>query len=94
MHQHNGGEGCVGENLYVHMYPLEELEQINTDYEVQQYISECFIFATNMGGDLYGMHQNGSYFLIDSCSMNMKDILFFGTNLMEFFKKLDVYMTF
>lgn len=24
MHQHNGGEGCVGENLYMQLYKLEE----------------------------------------------------------------------
>lgn len=32
------------------MYKLEELEEMNSDYEVQQYMIECFIFATNLGG--------------------------------------------
>ena len=34
MSEHNGGEGPLGENNYGRFYMLEELEEINDDYDV------------------------------------------------------------
>ncbi len=92
MHSHNGGEGCVGKNLYVHLYSLEELLQINIDYEISTYFPDCCIFGTNLGGDLYGFDRSGHYFSIDACSMDAEDMLFFGSTLVTFFQEYDAYM--
>lgn len=35
MSEHNGGEGPLGENNYGRFYMLEELEEINNEYDVQ-----------------------------------------------------------
>lgn len=36
MREHNGGEGPLGENNYGRFYRLEELKEINDDYDVQK----------------------------------------------------------
>ncbi len=36
MREHNGGEGALGENNYGRFYRLEELEEINNEYGVQE----------------------------------------------------------
>ena len=92
MHKHNGGEGCIGKNLYVHLYPLEKLIKINTGYEINTYFPDCCIFGTNLGGDLDGFDRNGHYFSIDACSTDTEDMLFFGNTLMEFLQEYDTYM--
>lgn len=35
MSEHNGGEGPLGENNYGRFFMLEELEEINNEYDVQ-----------------------------------------------------------
>ena len=35
MKEHDGGEGPIGDNNYGRLYMLEELEEINNEYEVQ-----------------------------------------------------------
>lgn len=53
--QTDGAEACVndvpGDSLC--MYKANELESLNADYEVQKYISDILLFATD-GGD-YGL---------------------------------------
>ena len=36
MKKHNGGEGPIGNNNYGRFYKMEELEDINNEYEVQK----------------------------------------------------------
>ena len=35
MKKHNGGEGHIGETWLI-LYPLEELQEINDDYEIEE----------------------------------------------------------
>lgn len=61
MKKHNGGEGDIGETWFV-LYPLEELQIINDDYETEKYLPEHIIIGSNGGGELYGIDSKGNYF--------------------------------
>lgn len=61
MKKHNGGEGDIGETWFV-LYPLEELQDINDDYETEKYLPEHIIIGSNGGGELYGIDSKGNYF--------------------------------
>ncbi|MBP1555833.1 MAG: hypothetical protein J6U30_07120, partial [Oscillospiraceae bacterium] len=37
MSEHNGGEGPLGENNYGCFYRMEELQEVNDDYEVTKW---------------------------------------------------------
>jgi hypothetical protein len=41
----NGGEGPIGENGYLILWPIDELIQNNIDYEVQSFAPGFFVFA-------------------------------------------------
>ena len=79
MLQHNGGEGDIGETWFV-LYPLEELEEINQDYEVSEYLPGKIIIGSNGGGEFYGIDSDGSYFNVPE-TMEEDCITYFGTDL-------------
>ena len=62
MTEHNGGEGAVGDNTYMQLFSLEELEQINRDYSVKEFLPENCLIGSSMGGEFYGISNEGVYF--------------------------------
>ncbi len=79
MKQHNGGEGDLGETWFV-LYPLEELQQINDDYEVQKYLPGRVLIGSNGGGEFYGIDSRGNYFNVPE-SFEEKYITALGSDL-------------
>ena len=81
MKEHNGGEGDLGETWFV-LYPLEELEEINNDYEIPKYLPDCVIIGSNGGGEIYGVDKDGNYFNVPD--MIEEDcITYFGSDIEE-----------
>jgi hypothetical protein len=50
----NGGEGFLGEDAYLILWPLEELIQLNSAYQVGELAPGLFLFGSNGGGEAYG----------------------------------------
>ncbi len=61
MRLHNGGEGDIGETWLV-LFPLDELQEVNDDYEIEKYLPEYIIIGSNGSGELYGIDNTGNYF--------------------------------
>ncbi|MEE1113754.1 MAG: SMI1/KNR4 family protein [Eubacterium sp.] len=72
MRDHNGGEGDLGET-WITIYALEELQQINDDYEVRDNLPGTVIFATGDGTEFYGVNKDGEYFNVPE-TFDPKDI--------------------
>ena len=52
--QTNGGEGFVGDDSYLMLWKVEELQQFNRDYEVAKYLDNVLLIGSSGGGDAYG----------------------------------------
>jgi SMI1 / KNR4 family (SUKH-1) len=50
----NGGEGFVGENQPLILWPAEQLISVNDGYRVRDYAPGLLVFGSNGGGDAYG----------------------------------------
>ena len=61
MKKHNGGQGDIGETWLI-LYRLEELQEINDDYEIEVFLPDHIIIGSNGGGELYGIDNKGNYF--------------------------------
>ena len=79
MKKHNGGEGDIGETWLI-LYPLEELQEINDDYEIEQFLPNHIIVGSNGGGELYGIDSKGNYFNVPVL-MDENDIALLGTDM-------------
>lgn len=61
MRVHNGGEGDIGETWLI-LYPLDELQEINDDYEIEEVLPGHIIIGTNGNAEFYGIDKDGNYF--------------------------------
>ncbi len=90
MHEHNGGEGGIGENGYMQLVKLEELADFNEDYEISKWHQDIFIFGTDLGGILFGYDSSKSlYCSIDSCSITEEDTYHAGKTFAEFIQAVE-----
>lgn len=86
----NGGEGFIGE-AYVIMYRIEELEEINKDYEIERYFKNVFIFGSDGGGMHLAYNSDLTmYYAIDSCNIDDDDTnrFFKAPSLERFFQEM------
>ena len=79
MRKHNGGEGNIGETWLV-LYPLEELQEINDDYETKCFLPNHIIIGSDGGGEFYGIDKEGNYFNVPML-MDEDDIVLLGTDI-------------
>ena len=93
MSGHNGGEGPLGENNYGRFYRMEELQEVNDDYEVGKWWPGYVVIGTDGGGELWAYNPNIKiYCQIDSC--NIEDdsgdtYTTISSSLAEFLLKMD-----
>ena len=52
--RNNGGEGFIGEDSYLMLWRVEDLQQFNKDYEVAEYLDNVLLVGSSGGGDAYG----------------------------------------
>lgn len=79
MRKHNGGEGDIGETWFV-LFPLEELQEINDDYEIEEFLPGHIIIGSNGGGELYGIDKDGNYFNVPAL-IDEDDVSLLGTDI-------------
>ena len=79
MKKHNGGEGDIGETWFI-LYPLEDLQELNNDYEIEHFLPGHIIIGSNGGGEFYGIDNTGNYFNVPMI-MDENDITLLGTEI-------------
>ena len=79
MKKHNGGQGDIGETWLI-LYRLEELQEINDDYEIEVFLPDHIIIGSNGGGELYGIDNKGNYFNVPVL-IDEDDVAVLGTEI-------------
>ena len=89
MSEHDGGEGSLGKNNYGRFYRLEELAEINEDYEVQS----CWPGYVVIGGiddTLWAYNpEKKIYCQIDSCNTDEDTYYTISNSFEEFLINMD-----
>lgn len=88
---YNGGEGDVGGESYLVLFPLEELEAVNADYEfLMNDIPDYYLFGKDAADTGYAFHKkNHSYHSFGLMSnFNTDPIVYCGHSFEEFIKYL------
>ena len=85
----NGGEGDIGENSWLKLYPIEDLIQVNKDYTLLlEQIPDYFLIGKDAADTGYAFHKHkGTYHSFGLMSNFKTDsINFCGNNFLEFIK--------
>ena len=89
MSEHNGGEGPLGKNNYGCFYMLEELEEINDDYEVRN-SWPGYIVIGGIDDTLWAYNPDKkTYCQIDSCNTDEDTYYTVSNSFEEFLINMD-----
>jgi len=82
------GEGMIGDNSYLMLWEKEDIEELNDDYEVREFLSDCILIGSDGGDTAYGINSNGIFFSVPFIGMNNDEIKYMGNNFIEFLEML------
>ena len=89
MSEHNGGEGPLGENNYGCFYKLEELKDINEQYDVSN-SWPGYVVIGGIDDALWAYNpEKRIYCQIDSCNTNEDTFYTVSNSFAEFLIKMD-----
>lgn len=86
---YNGGEGFIGEE-YVVLYKLNELMQINKDYDVSNLVPDIFIFGSNGDSEAlaFDFRKKQVKYVLIPFLFEYDAIIELGDHLSGFFKRI------
>lgn len=64
------GEGMIGDNNYLLLWEKSELEELNTDYETQEFLSNIMLIGSDGGDIAYGIDINGRFIEVPFIGMD------------------------
>lgn len=79
MKTHNGGKGDIGET-WLELFSLEELQEINDDYCIDDFLPDHIIIGSNGNGELYGIDSEGMYFNVPAI-MEEDEVIVLGCDI-------------
>ncbi len=89
MHEHDGGEGPLGENNYGRFYRLEELEEVNEDYDVRN-SWPGYAVVGGIDDSLWAYNPSKKIWCqIDSCNIDEDTYYTVSGNFREFLINMD-----
>lgn len=68
------GEGMVGEESYLILWAKNELEQLNQDYEVDEYLHDILLIGSDGGDMAYGINAQGEYVEVPFIGMDDDEV--------------------
>ncbi len=84
-YRETNGADINGEGIYIMLWPLTELLQLNNDYNVDIYAPEFFIFGSDGGGTAYAIERETGYiFDMPFIGMSKKEAVFKSRSFNEF----------
>lgn len=76
------------ENGYIELFPLNELDEVNKEYETTELVPNFFTIGTNGGGvGIFINKNNSSIYSIPFIGMEEKDAILLATSFSEFLYK-------
>ena len=82
------GEGSIGENSYLILWEKSDIEELNDDYEVNEFLTNSILIGSDGGDIAYGINEEGKFFLVPFIEMDDDEVEILGNNFEEFIEKL------
>ena len=68
------GEGIIGDNNYLMLWGKSEIEELNNDYETQEFLSNVILIGSDGGDVAYGIDVNGQFIEVPFIGMDDEEI--------------------
>jgi hypothetical protein len=86
----NGGEGPIGEG-YAAFYPVEELVDLNRDYQIDEYVPGLLLFGSSRGGEAFTFDKRTTPWpvvMVPFVGLSFEDAIVRGVSFTEFLQHL------
>ncbi|MEZ0325798.1 MAG: SMI1/KNR4 family protein [Fimbriimonas sp.] len=83
----NGAEGNSPGQQYMRLWPIDELEELNLQYEAAESVPGMLLIGSNGGGEAYAIdfqQPPPAYVMLPFIGMSREDAWFFGNTFKEF----------
>lgn len=74
------GEGMIGENNYLLLWEKSEIEELNNDYETQEFLSSVILIGSDGGDVAYGIDVNGRFVEVPFIGMDDEEVKIIADN--------------
>lgn len=68
------GEGMIGDNNYLLLWEKSEIEELNNDYETQEFLSSVILIGSDGGDVAYGIDVNGRFVEVPFIGMDDEEV--------------------
>ena len=82
------GECMIGENSYLILWEKSDIEELNDDYEVNEFLTNSILIGSDGGDIAYGINEEGKFFSVPFIGMDDDEVELMGNNFEEFIEKL------
>lgn len=82
------GEGMVGEKSYLVLWKKEDIEELNNDYAVQEFLNNIILIGSDGADTAYGRNIKGSYIEVPFIGMDDSEVKIIGNTFDEFIEYL------
>ncbi|SFU44058.1 SMI1/KNR4 family protein [Butyrivibrio sp. INlla21] len=82
------GEGMIGENSYLMLWDKEDIEELNDDYEVNEFLNDSILIGSDGGDTAYGIDRTGRFFSVPFIGMSNDEMEYLGDSFTEFLEYL------
>ena len=80
------GEGMVGDNNYLLLWEKKEIEELNNEYETQEFLSDILLIGSDGGDIAYGIDVNGRYIEVPFIGMADEEVKIIADDFDSFVK--------
>ena len=78
------GEGMVGKNNYLLLWEKNEIDELNSSYETQEFLSNVLLIGSDGGDTAYGIDVNGKYIEVPLIGMDDEEVEIVADDFDEF----------
>ncbi len=82
------GEGMIGEKNYLLIWNKSEIEELNNDYETQEFLSNILLIGSDGGDMAYGIDDQGRYIEVPFIGMDDREVKIIAKDFDEFIEYL------
>jgi hypothetical protein len=86
---YNGGNGFIGENSYIHLWSVDEIEEYNVGYMVEEFIPGIILIGSDGAEMAYGIQRDGKYIEVPFIGMDYNEVTVIASNFNDFINYLD-----
>ncbi|MGF0032734.1 hypothetical protein ACQRBN_07175 [Bariatricus sp. SGI.154] len=85
----DGGNGLIGDNNYLILWRKDDLNDLNSAYEVETFLPNVFLIGSDGGDMAYGIDNEGQYIQVPFIGMSIDEMLIVSHDFKGFLKYLE-----